>query len=127
MTMRRGSTLAALVLAGGACALPAHADTPLSGDAIRKLVSGRSASWVSAEGRSGTITYNPDGTIAAKARAMGMNFSVKGTWEVKGNRFCRTISMDSPPTKCQTVIPAGGKTYRFIGENGKLATTTTFN
>jgi hypothetical protein len=123
----RTTILAGLALAAAGLVPMAQAQAPLEGPAIRSLVSGKSASWVSAEGRSGVITYNRDGTIAAKARVMGMNFAVSGTWEVKGNRFCRTIRMDSPPTKCQTVVPAGGKTYRFIGENGKLATTTTFD
>lgn len=117
--------LAALMLTGIA-AVPAAAQSTLDGTAIKRLVSGRSASWVNAEGRAGVITYHHDGKLSAQAKVMGMTIPVSGTWEVRGNKFCRTIRMDSPPTKCQSVIRARGSTYHFIGENGKLATMTTF-
>lgn len=122
-----GSLLAALLAA--ILPAPALAQQPgaLAGDAIRALVSGRSASWVNAEGRTGTIRYSPDGTIAASVKIMGMTIAVAGTWEVKGDQFCRTIRMDPTPTRCQSVVPVSGKIYRFYDAGGKLATTTTFD
>lgn len=119
--------MASVVLGAAIAAGGAYAAGELDDAAIKRLVAGRSASWVSAEGRSGVITYHGDGKLSARAKVMGMMMPVSGSWEVKGGKFCRTIRMDSPPTKCQTVVQVSGKTYKFYNANGTLATTTTFD
>jgi hypothetical protein len=93
---------------------------------IRRLVAGRSASWVNASGYTGTITYLPNGVIQAKANVFGTSMNVGGTWSVRGDRFCRAMNMGPSGTSCQQVVRAGGGTYRFLNEDGSLATTTTF-
>jgi hypothetical protein len=106
---------------------PANAQANLTGQEIRKLVAGRSASWVRGDGQySGTITYHRDGKITSETKVMGMPLSLKGTWEIKGDRFCRTISLDPVPTRCQTVVPVSARTFRFFNEDGSLATITSF-
>ena len=103
------------------------AQASLTGPEILKLVSGRSASWVRAGGQySGTITYHRDGRLTSETKVMGAPLSLKGTWEVKGDRFCRTISLDPVPTRCQKVVPVSGRTFRFFNEDGSLATITSF-
>jgi hypothetical protein len=117
-------TVIALVLLWSA---PANAQASLTGQEIRKLVAGRSASWVRGDGQySGTITYHRDGKITSETKVMGMPLSLKGTWEIKGDRFCRTISLDPVPTRCQTVVPVSARTFRFFNEDGSLATITSF-
>ena len=98
----------------------------LSGPEIRRLVAGRSASWVNASGYTGTITYLPNGVIQAKANVFGTSMNVGGTWSVRGDRFCRAMNMGPSGTSCQQVVRAGGGTYRFLNQDGSLATTTTF-
>ena len=103
------------------------AQTNLPGTEIRRLVSGQSASWVRADGQySGTITYHRDGRLTSEVKVMGRPMSLSGTWEVLGDRFCRTISLDPVPTRCQKVVPVSGRTFRFVNEDGSLATTTSF-
>jgi hypothetical protein len=105
----------------------ASAQAKLTGAEIRKLVAGRSATWVRGDGQySGTITYHRNGTITSQTKVMGAPLSLKGTWEVKGDRFCRTISLDPVPTRCQTVVPVSAGTYRFLNEDGSVATITSF-
>jgi hypothetical protein len=114
------AALAGMVAGGEASA------QALSGPEIRRLVSGRSASWVNASGYTGTITYLPNGVIQAKANVFGTSMNVGGTWSVRGDRFCRAMNMGPSGTSCQQVVRAGGGTYRFLNEDGSLATTTTF-
>jgi len=109
------------IVAGGEASAQA-----LSGPEIRRLVTGRNASWVNASGYTGTITYLPNGTVQAKANVMGTSMNVSGTWSVQGDRFCRAMSMGPGGTQCQQVVRAGGQTYRFLNQDGSLATTTTF-
>ena len=103
------------------------AQANLTGPQIRTLVSGRSASWVRGDGQySGTITYHRDGRLTSNAKVMGMTMPISGTWEIKGDRFCRTISLDPVPTRCQTVVPVSAGRYRFVNEDGSTATITSF-
>ncbi len=105
----------------------AEAQANLTGPQIRKLVSGHSASWVRGDNQySGTITYHRDGKLTSDAKVMGMSMPISGTWEIKGDRFCRTISLDPVPTRCQTVVPVSARTFRFVNEDGSTATITTF-
>jgi hypothetical protein len=114
------AALAGMVAGGEASA------QALSGPEIRRLVTGRSASWVNSGGYTGTITYLPNGVIQAKANVFGTSMNVGGTWSVRGDRFCRAMNMGPSGTSCQQVVRAGGGTYRFLNEDGSLATTTTF-
>jgi hypothetical protein len=116
-----------VVLASLPSATESMAQANLTGVEIRKLVSGRSASWVRGDGRfSGTITYHPDGRLTSLVKVMGAPISVSGTWEVRGDRFCRIVSLDPVPTRCQNVFPVSRSTFRFVNEDGSLATTTSF-
>ena len=118
---------AGIVASVASLAASGHASAQaLSGPEIRRLVTGRSASWVNSGGYTGTITYLPNGTIQAKANVFGTSMNVSGTWAVQGDRFCRAMSMGPSGTSCQQVVRAGGQTYRFLNENGSLATMTTF-
>ena len=124
----RGQAVAAAIAAGVAVMVAGEAASAqgLSGPEIRRLVTGRSASWVNSSGYTGTITYRPNGTIQAKANVFGTSMNVSGSWQVRGDRFCRAMSMGPSGTSCQQVVRAGGQTYRFLNEDGSLATTTTF-
>jgi len=129
MRERLNGRLAVAGLAAGVAGLlgaEAASAQALTGPEIRRLVSGRSASWVNSGGYTGTITYLPNGVIQARANVFGTSMSVSGTWAVRGDRFCRAMSMGPSGTSCQQVVRAGGRTYRFLNEDGSLATTTTF-
>jgi len=105
---------------------PAAAQERLSGPEIRRLVSGRSASWTTPDGYKGSITYNPNGTLSASTRILGTDQRLSGTWEIRGDRFCRSIALDLVRTRCQTVQRVSAGTFRFYNEDGRLATVTTF-
>jgi hypothetical protein len=102
-----------------------HAQGHLDSAEIQRLVAGQSANWVRHDGRTGAITYHRDGKLVSQVTVFGRSMDVPGTWEVKGDRFCRTIRMDSPPTRCQRVFRVRGGVYRFVNDDG-TATTTTF-
>ena len=125
--------VALLLVAASLPAAPSGAsaqEAGLKGAEIRRLVTGRSANWVTGDGRySGTITYRPDGAIDATASVLGAQMPVAGTWRIEGDRFCRTMRLDPTPTRCQRVVRApgeGGQVYRFLDEDGSVATVTTF-
>lgn len=119
---RSGSALLAFSLA--AAPIPAIAETALDGRSIYRIVAGKSASFVRSDGRSGTVTYHNGGKLVSKVQVFGRPFNVEGTWRVRGDRFCRTVSLDRPPTRCQQVVRVSGRTYRFINEDGSTTTTT---
>jgi len=118
----KASLLSLLTLAG----TPASAGDRLSGEEIKRLVTGRVGSWTTADGRySGTTLHRPSGILSSKVKLFGQMKDIPGTWEVKGDRFCRSVPMDLVRTRCQSVVRSGNS-YQFINENGKLATVSTF-
>lgn len=120
------SSPALLALSLVAAPAPAIAETALDGRSIYRIVAGKSASFVRSDGRAGNITYHNGGRLAVQVQVFGRPMNVEGTWRVRGNLFCRTVRLDSPPTRCQRVVRVSGRTYRFVNEDGS-ATTTTFN
>jgi hypothetical protein len=120
----RRSSPALLALGLAAAPMPALAETALDGRSIYRIVAGKSASFVRSDGRAGSVTYLNGGKLVSQVQVFGRPFNVEGTWRVRGDRFCRTVRLDSPPTRCQRVVRLQGRTYRFINEDGSSTTTT---
>lgn len=107
-------TTAAVFLLGIGKALAAET---LSGPQIALLISDKTTYGEHAfKDRKGFGYWRPDGTY--------VNARGAGTWELKGNMFCRTHSSDNK-TSCREIRDNGDGTYAHILKNGKHVWTWT--
>ena len=72
-----------------------------------------SLSW--ANGETGIVTYNSDGSAIADMQGK----SIKGTWQIQDSRLCTNWnSSDENVGPCYSVYRARGDTFRMFDERG---------
>ncbi len=113
-------TLAALlvVAAGGA-----FANTPVEGDAIKQLVSGKRIYLAAPIGGEFPLYYRPDGHIDGSGEAIGLGRFLKptdkGRWWVRGNNLCQKWdTWYDGKTICFTLTDLGGSKVKWVQDNG---------
>ena len=91
---------------------------PLEGAAVTSAVSGKTFKT-----KGWTWTMNADGTQASKAS--DNSWTDSGTWQVRGNQFCRQSAATKGAELCSTVF-ASGKDLRMSdpAATGKLTAWT---
>lgn len=105
-----------------AVSLSATAEAPLNGKEIRTLYSDTKVTAVTPRGQDYVGRYYANGTMEGSV-ADG-KYTDKGTWEVDGDRFCRTwTEWANGSRSCFQIIALGGGEYRSVEGGGKGSST----
>lgn len=99
----------------------------LQGSEIKRVFSGKSATWVAQAGQyKGETSWRSNGTLIGKVDLGGnstQNF--QGTWEIRGNRFCQTVAIDPQGTRCQDIVRVSRNTYHILTPTGGVGSVLT--
>ena len=122
--MVRTAVATLIVMAGGLASVAAE---PISGDAIRKLVSGKNVYLSTPYGLEFPLRYNTDGTVSGDASGFSMAKMLapkeKGTWWVKGPKLCQKWkSWYDGKTLCFTINKTGKSTISWKRDDGLAGT-----
>ncbi len=112
--------IAAMALAAAGAAL---ANTPVEGDAIKQLVSGKRIYLAAPIGGEFPLYYRPDGQIDGSGEAIGLGRFLKptdkGRWWVRGNNLCQKWeTWYDGKTICFTLTDLGGSKVKWVQDNG---------
>ena len=100
---RRGTATALLALLSAA-ALPGAANDALSGEELRKLITGNTLKG-SYTTEPLTMVFYEDGLLRGR---IGLTGSDSGTWEIDGNKYCNEwIVYFNGVRKCYVWVPMG--------------------
>jgi hypothetical protein len=113
-----------IVVAGMACASAsaAHADA-LSGEALKRLVSGKTVYLSAPLGGEFPLKYNPNGAVTGDGNAVGLGrFYVAretGRWFMQGDNLCQQFpTWYGGQRLCFSVQDLGNKRIRWVRDNG---------
>jgi len=113
--MKKTIALLSLLLISGM----ASAAAPLSGDQIKTLLSGNSASgFADALGKNYTAYYGADGKLV---QDLGKGKRRQGSWKINDNNFCTQFPTE--PERCTKVMPADNGEYVRIKDDGMVTNT----
>ncbi|MBX9908673.1 MAG: hypothetical protein K2Z25_08160 [Beijerinckiaceae bacterium] len=117
-TIRIAVAAAALATAGAA-----FANTPVEGDAIKQLVSGKRIYLAAPIGGEFPLFYRPDGQVDGSGEAIGLGRFLKpkdkGRWWVRGNNLCQKWeTWYDGKTICFTLTDLGGSKVKWVQDNG---------
>jgi hypothetical protein len=116
------------LLAGGALALAitggAEAQSTLSGEEIRTLVTGRTVFLSAPFGGELPLNYRANGSVDGNGQAIGLGrfFAPRdtGRWFIAGNRLCQQFeSWYNGERLCFTVTKLGNNRIRWVRDNGE--------
>jgi hypothetical protein len=97
----------------------ASAAAPLSGDQIKTLLSGNSASgFADALGKDYTAYYAADGKLV---QDLGKGKRRQGTWKITDNNFCTQFPTE--PERCTKVVPGESGEYVRMKDDGMVTNT----
>lgn len=117
-TIRIAIAAAALATAGAALA-----NTPVEGDAIKQLVSGKRIYLAAPIGGEFPLYYRADGQVDGSGEAIGLGRFLKpkdkGRWWVRGNNLCQKWeTWYDGKTICFTLTDLGGSKVKWVQDNG---------
>jgi hypothetical protein len=121
---RAGFVLAMAALAGGLVAsVPASANVPLSGDDIRRKVTGKRIYLAAPLGGEFPLFYRADGRVDGSGEALGLGRFIRptdsGRWWVSGNRLCQRWQVwYDGQQMCFTLIHLGNDRLKWNQDNG---------
>ena len=112
--------IAAVALAAAGAAL---ANTPVEGDAIKQLVSGKRIYLAAPIGGEFPLYYRADGQVDGSGEAVGLGRFLKpkdkGRWWVSGKRLCQKWeTWYDGKTICFTLTDLGGAKVKWVQDNG---------
>jgi hypothetical protein len=115
-----GAAVAAAVVLN---ALPASAEV-LSGEAIKKLVTGRTVYLSAPLGGEFPLAYRPDGSVNGNGAAVGLGrlYAARetGRWFMTGNSLCQQFpTWYSGQRLCFSVQKVGADKIRWVRDNGE--------
>jgi hypothetical protein len=91
----------------------------LSGDQIKTLLSGNSASgFADALGKDYTAYYAADGKLV---QDLGKGKRRQGTWKITDNNFCTQFPTE--PERCTKVVPGESGEYVRMKDDGMVTNT----
>lgn len=119
-------SLVSLVLSVGSMAFapaPAAAET-LSGEELRKLVTGRTVFLATPLGGEMPLRYSPNGVVDGNGQAIGLGrfFAAResGRWFIRGDNLCQQFpTWYDGQRLCFSVQDLGGGRIRWIRDNGE--------
>lgn len=114
--------VASLVFCVGLSAV-AGANTPVEGDAIKQLISGKRIYLAAPVGGEFPLFYRADGQVDGSGEAVGLGRFMKprdkGRWWVSGKNLCQKWeSWYEGKTICFTLTDLGGSKVRWVQDNG---------
>ena len=115
-------TAAAIGLFGMSNAVADHGE--ITGDEIKKVVSGATATGITGRGRNFATKIGNDGSLKVNIAETG--FSDTGKWTGEGDNYCsQFIKIRKGTKRCVTVRHLNGNKYLFKAENARTAMTLT--
>ena len=122
--MIRSASTTLIVMAIGLVQVAAE---PLSGDAIRAMVSGKNVYLSTPYGLEFPLRYNTDGTVSGDASGFSMAKMLApketGSWWVRGPKLCQKWkSWHDGKTLCFTIIKTGKSTISWKRDDGLAGT-----
>lgn len=100
----------------------------LETDEIKNMISGRAMTFFGNYGPvkfTGAAKWGSNGTIIGYTNYLGKKRKWKGTWYVKNNQYCRTLSGEGKTDfKCHRVQKINSHTILFIKPDGSVSSTT---
>lgn len=100
---------------------------PVTTNELQSLLSEkRVAKWHDTQKqRWSTVTYLPDGSLAAVSQGNGKTYP--GTYTIENDQYCSKMDFRNGEVKCSTWFKMNDKTYHlFQAENGSFAGELTF-
>jgi hypothetical protein len=119
--MTNTSILASIVLLG--CSAGIASANTLSGDDLRKLVTGRTVYLSAPLGGEFPLKYSPNGTVTGDGQAVGLGrlYATResGRWFMQGNNLCQQFpTWYSGVRLCFKVEDLGNRKIRWTRDNG---------
>lgn len=100
----------------------------LTSNQIIELIAGHSSSFYGHYGRiqfTGESQWSKNGTISGFTNYLNKKRIWHGTWYVKNNQYCRTLTgYGKTDSKCLRVEKINANTIRFIKLNGDVSSTS---
>lgn len=112
-----------LVSLGILAALPASANTPMTGEKIREAVTDRRIYLQVPLGGEFPLFYQSGGRVDGSGTARGVGVMARvndtGRWWVTGNRLCQQWNQyENGRRFCFTLIPRGSDRLRWVRDDG---------
>lgn len=113
----------AAICVGAGLSVAAQANTPVEGDAIRQLISGKRIYLAAPVGGEFPLYYRADGQVDGSGEAVGLGRFLKpndkGRWWVDGKNLCQKWeTWYGGKTICFTLTDLGGSKLKWVQDNG---------
>jgi hypothetical protein len=113
----------AAVLAACVLSLAAQANTPVEGEAIKQMISGKRIYLAAPVGGEFPLFYRADGQVDGSGEAVGLGRFLKpkdkGRWWVNGKSLCQKWeTWYEGKTICFTLTDLGGSKLKWVQDNG---------
>ena len=110
-------------LVASAVSTSSFANTPVEGDAIKQLISGKRIYLAAPAGGEFPLYYRTDGQVDGSGDAVGLGRFLKpndkGRWWVDGKNLCQKWeSWYEGKTICFTLTDLGGGKLKWVQDNG---------
>jgi hypothetical protein len=112
-----------LIVSAMLAAMPANANT-LSGEQLKRLVSGRTVYLAVPLGGEFPLKFNPNGAVSGDGEAVGLGrfFAARetGRWFMQGDNLCQQFpTWYSGQRLCFTVQDLGNRKIKWTRDNGQ--------
>lgn len=109
-----------LISCGGNNTTQIKNENALSGEQIKTLLTGKTASYINRKGWSVENTFNADGSASLKFLTGKFAGDVRNnSWLVRGDQICYTLKRNSKTT-CGKLLDNGNGTYNRLNSDGSL-------
>jgi uncharacterized lipoprotein NlpE involved in copper resistance len=100
---------------------PVKHENALTGEQIKQLLTGKTASYVNRKGWSVENTFNTDGSASLKylSGKFAGDMRNNNSWAVNGNEMCYTLKHNNK-TACGKLLDNGDGTYNRLNADGSL-------
>lgn len=121
--MKTAILLVATTVLSAGLPIAAQANTPVEGDAIKQLISGKRIYLAAPAGGEFPLYYRADGQVDGSGEAVGLGRFLKptdkGRWWVSGKSLCQKWeSWYDGKTICFTLTDLGDSKVRWVQDNG---------
>ena len=98
---------------------------PLTNQELKQIFTEKKiASYISAKGRTGKVTYLPDGSQSAVDDKNGKTYP--GTYYFDGDKYCSKMDHRGGEVRCTTWFRLGDNKYQLYRDDGSKGATVTF-
>ena len=98
---------------------------PITNQELKQIFSEKKiASYISAKGRTGKVTYLPNGSQSAVDDKNGKTYP--GTYYFDGDKYCSKMDHRGGEVRCTTWFKVGDNKYQLYRNDGSKGATVTF-